>query len=498
MTQFKLCIAHLLVFCCLLWRVVPALAQTGVPQIILVQNSGWMLPFYEDPGSKFKSLILELSSRLTLYGSEQMVASFNQSVGSNKSPTLIYRGADPSKIAQAVHSIEVAQKPSKKAYADTDFKEAIVGAVTQFSPGKSAILWIVTNNKNSPNNNAETVERNKEFYKFLQETGDIKRIVAFPHALPAQSTSTVAYRANGLMFYALAYGDQADAVLQKMLQANVPFGKTAARLKPLNAEALTFVPKGVKNPGVQARLAPDHKTLVMTFSADNKPESAELIGQFRNDFYPYDIQSAKVEIDTLDFATQGKDKIAISLSTDHIAAIPAGALSPELKVKIQVPGIPSPWAPEVIFGNGYSYRGVIRFELKDQKLALSKDFTKKMAELFPGDPLPELFVPGESARKSLTTQNMLIEVEYPSWPLLVITGLGLLVVGGLVGALMLSRREKIYRVSVDGIQKTYGVGPFAEVILKNPQGERVGTLKRGFGKPAFTLDKGKNSIVRIM
>ncbi len=489
--------ARLLALCCLLWAIAPVHAGQGVPQIILVQNSGWMLPFYEDPASKFKGLILELSARLAPYGSEQMVASFNQSSGTNKSPTLIYQGADQAKIAQAVQSIEVAQKPGKKVYADTDFKEAIVGAVTQFSPGKSAILWIVTNNKNSPNNNAETLERNKDFYRFVQETGDIKRIVAFPHALPAQSTSTASYRANGLMFYALAYGDLADAVLQKMLLANVPFGKTAARLKPLNAEALTFVPKGVKSPDVQARLAPDHKTLVMTFSADSKPESAELIGQLRNDFYPYDIQSAKVEIDTKGFATHGKDKIAVSLSTDRIAAIPAGALSPELKVKIQIPALPSPWTPEVIFGNGYKTSGVIRFELEDQKLALSKDFTKEMAELFPGDPLPDLFVPGESARKSLTSQSLIIEVEYPSWPLLVVAAATLLLVGGLMGFLMASRRETLYRVSVDGIQKTYGLRPFGEVILKNPQGEAVGRLKRGFGKPAFTPDKGKSSNVRI-
>jgi hypothetical protein len=496
MTKFKQAAAQFL-GACLLLAAIPTLAQTAVPQIILVQNSGWMLPFYEDPNSKFKSLIVELSSRLTPYGSEQMVASFNQSIATNKSPILLYQGSDQVKIAQAVQSINVAQKPGGKSYADTDFKEAIVGAVTQFSPGKSAILWIVTNNKNSPNNNAETIERNKDFYKFLQETSEIKRIVAFPHALRAQSTSIASYRANGLMFYALAYGDQADAVLQKMLQANVPFGKQAARLKPLDAEALTFVPKGVKNPEVQARLAPDRKTLVMTFAADSKPETAELIGQFRNDFYPHDIQSARVGIDTRGFAAQGKDKIGVSLSTTQISSIPAGALSPEVKVKIQVPAIPSSMDPEVIFGSGYKSRGVIRFELDDQKLALSKDFTKEMAELFPGDPLPDLFVPGESARKSLTTQNLIIEVEYPSWPLLVAAALTFLLAGGLVGGMLMARHEKIYRVSVDGNQKTYGLRPFAEVVLKNPAGERVGVLKRGFGKPSFMLDKGKNSIVRI-
>ncbi len=473
-------------------------AQNAVPQILLIQNSGWMLPFYEDPNSKFKDVVQELSNRLAPYGGEQLVASFNQSIGDNKSPLLHYRGADAAKIRSAVQALAVARKPGKQTYADTDFKEAIVGAISEFSPGKSTLLWIVTNNKNSPNNSAETVQKNKDFYKFLQDTPEIRRIVAFPHALPAQSKTMADYRANGLMFYALAYGDPADQVLQKMLAANAPFGKQAARLKPLNAEALTFIPKGVKNSDVAVRLAPDHKTLVLTFAAASKPEVAELVGQFRNDFYPYDIQSAKVEIDTQGLGTKGKEKISVDLSNKQVSQIPAGGLSPELSVKIKVPALPSPWDPEVIFGNGYRASGVIRFELDEQQLTISKDFSKAMAELFPKDPLPDLFIPGDSAKKSVTTQALVIDVQYPSWPLLVLGGLALALLGGLVGAFMLFRSERIFRVSIDGAQKTFGLRPFAEAVIKNAQGERVGVLKRAMGQATAVLDKGKTCVVRVM
>lgn len=474
-------------------------ANPSVSHVFLVQNSGWMLPFYDDPNSKFKDLVVELSNRVSKYGSpEQIFASFNQSMGENKSPLLVYKGSDKAQLLAAVQSIQLARKPGRQSYADTDFKEAIVGAIKQFSPGKPCLLWIITNNKNSPNNSAETIAENKEFYNFLQETGEIKRIVAFPHPMEVQSHSRKDYRANGLMIYTLAYGEAADQVLQQMLAANAPFGKQPARLKPLNAEALTFVPKGVTNKSVDARLAPDSKTLLLTFSADNKPEVAELIGQFRNDFYPYDIQSAEINIHTEGFKAAGKANITAELSTTKVSNIPAGGLSPDINVKIKVPAIPSPWDPDVIFGNGYTSRGVILFQLADQKLAISNDFAKSMSDLFPRDPLPDLFVPGESAKKSITRQDFIIRVNYPGWPLFVLATLGLMLAGGIFGGLVIMRHEKIFRVSVDGAQKSHGLKPFSQVVIKDQQGTRVGVLKRRLGHALPVMDKGKTNSVRVM
>lgn len=474
-------------------------AAPSVSHVFLVQNSGWMLPFYDDPNSKFKDLVVELSSRVGKYGNpEQVVASFNQSIGQNKSPLLVYRGSDTAQILRAVNSIGLARKPGRQSYADTDFREAVVGAVTQFSPGKSCLLWIITNNKNSPDNSTETIQKNKEFYRFLQETDEIKRIVAFPHSMEVHSRGKEDYRANGLMIYALAYGEPADQVLQQMLAANAPFGKQPARLKPLDAEALTFVPRRVSNKSVEARLAPDRKTILLTFSADSKPEVAELIGHFRNDFYPYDIESAKVDIDTEDFNDQAHGKITAELSTQKVSNIPASGLSPDITVKIRIPAIRSPWDAEVIFGSGYTSRGAILFKLQDQKLAISKDFTRSMSTLFPRDPLPDLFVPGESAKESVTRQDLIIRVNYPGWPLFVLATLGLMLAGGVFGALMIMWREKIFRVAVDGAQKSYGLKPFSEVVIKDQQGARVGVLKRGLVHALPVMDKGKANSVRVM
>lgn len=474
-------------------------ADSNVSHIFLVQNSGWMLPFYDDPNSKFKDLVAELSNRVSQYGNpDHIFASFNQSVGENRSPLLVYQGRDKAQLHTAIQSIQLAKKPGGQSYADTDFKEAIVGAITQFSPGKSCLLWIITNNKNSPNNSAETIAENKEFYNFLQGTSEIKRIVAFPHAMEVQSLTRKDYRASGLMIYALAYGEPADQVLQQMLAANAPFGKQPARLKPLDVEALTFVPKGVTNNNVDARLAPDRKTLLLTFSAENKPETVELIGQFRNDFYPYDIQSAEINIDTEGFKAVGKANITAELSTKKVSNILAGGLSSDISVRIKVPATPSPWSPDVIFGNGYTSQGVVLLRLGDQKLAISSEFTKSMSDLFPHDPLPDLFVPGESAKKSVTRQAIIIRANYPAWPLIVLATLGSIISSGIIGGLVIMRREKVFRVSIDGTQKSLGLRPFSQAIIKDQQGNRVGVVKRSLGHALLVMDKGKTNSVRVL
>ncbi len=471
------------------------LSATAVRQIYLIQNSGWMLPFYEDPSSRLKEIGIELSSSIARHGQDQyVVASFNQSVQDNQSPKLLYRGSDLQKVDEAIRSIEPARKPGRAAYADTDYKEAIVGAINQYSAGKPCILWIITNNKNSPDNSQETIEKNREFYIFLQNTAEIKRIVAFPQPMPVRGF-TKNYTANGLMIYGVAYGDDADLLLQKMLKDNVPFGKKAARLKPLNTDAVTFLPIRVEGSDVKASIVGE-KTLLLSFDAARRQEKALIIGQLRNDFYPYDIHSAHVDISS-GFSRDNNGVKSINDRFDNIS-IPLGGVSPLLTVTIFVPPIPSPWNPEVIFTSGYTTKGTIKFEVTDQNLTISKEFIKEMSQLFPGDPLPDIFTPGENSRRSMTVQPVLVKVVYPSWPLFVVGGVMLLLIGGAVYGMTMLRGEAVYKVSVDGIQKNYALKPFRELPINDASGKRVGMLTRGFGRPEIIKDKDASCSIRLM
>lgn len=469
-------------------------SQTLVTNIFLIQNSGWMEPFYVDPASKYKPLVNEIIKRVWQPGEEVVIASFNQSAGTNKSPLLHYRGTDDVSITKAVNAIQLARKPGSSAYADTDFKEALVGSITEFTPGRPAILWIFTNNKNSPKNSPETAIKNKEFYSWLQNEPLIKRIVTYPYRLRVKGRH---YQANGAMIYAVAYGDPADTLLQRIVEADRPFGEKPARLKPLNAEAITFVPKGVHNKdGLTVTLGQDRKTLILQFDGDSRPQIAELLGNFRNDFYPYDIQSARLGFGVR-FRSDSQG-VKADIHPTAIRKVAALGVSEEVKVRIAVPPLPSMWNPNIIFGSGHQVHGNLIFQLYEQQLTISPAFLQKMNELFPGDPLPDLFVPGESARSSLTIRPIVVAVNYPIWPLMLVAmaGLTLLVGGGYLASANL--RPKKFKITVDGVQRIYTLKAYASVAVQNDRGEQVGQLKRGLGKPRVTLDPNTQSHIRIL
>ena len=81
-------------------------------QVFLVQNSGWMEPFYSDPASSFKPLITQLVSAAA--GSSQVViGGFNQADNQHPSPEWIYRGpANHASLPTYINSLKLERKAS--------------------------------------------------------------------------------------------------------------------------------------------------------------------------------------------------------------------------------------------------------------------------------------------------------------------------------------------------------------------------------------------------
>jgi hypothetical protein len=72
-----------------------AVPAHAIQQAFLVQNSGWMEPFYADPQSQFKPLIAAVANAAARPGDKVMVLAFSQSSGSNVSPQLLGRWRRP-------------------------------------------------------------------------------------------------------------------------------------------------------------------------------------------------------------------------------------------------------------------------------------------------------------------------------------------------------------------------------------------------------------------
>ena len=470
-------------------------AQKQVLNIFLVQNSGWMEPFYSAGNSKFKPLVDAVIGKVNQKGGEVVVASFNQTEGTNESPLLAYRGSDPNAIQKAIDGITLARKPGGTALADTDFKEAIVGSISRYSPGKPCILWIFTNNKNSPNNSSETAEKNKEFYNWIQSEENIKSIVAYPYPMAVEGAH---YSANGMMIYAMTYGKDADDQLKHLIGAKLPFEDRPARLKPLNADAVTFIPTSVaRQNDMTAALGADNNTLLLNFKSSTKLAKAVISGVFRNDFFPYDIKSADVALNVA-FLSDNHG-INADVTPHRLIAVASGKQSEKVSVEIAIPPLPSIWSnPDIVFRSGYQTRALMEFTLANQSLEISQEFIHKMNLLFPGDPLPDIFVPGDSAKHSVTSRPLVVNVEYPVWPLVVLIMSLVCLLSFAAWLISTLTRTRKYTLSVNGTQRTCSLKAFGACPLYSYQGSPIGTLKRGLGRPSVELAVGCSDTVTIL
>src|SRR5471030_3312721 len=149
----------------------------AVSHVFLVQNSGWMEPFYTDPSSQYKPLISAVVAAATQPGDALVLASFNQSLPNAPSPkALLATKVDASsskQVAAALAPLAVAHKPGSAVLADTDLGEAVGAAIDTALDHHAGLVWLFTNNKNSPNNDQATAQRNREFYQLIHNGADI-------------------------------------------------------------------------------------------------------------------------------------------------------------------------------------------------------------------------------------------------------------------------------------------------------------------------------------
>src|SRR5476649_745139 len=92
---------------------VPAMA--AIQHAFLVQNSGWLEPFYSDPNSQLKPLVTELVLAVSQPGDRMVLAAFNQSLPGAPSPKgLLALNVDPkterAQVAAALEQLAVAHK----------------------------------------------------------------------------------------------------------------------------------------------------------------------------------------------------------------------------------------------------------------------------------------------------------------------------------------------------------------------------------------------------
>ena len=448
-----------------------------IAHVLLVQDSGWMEPFYSDPASPFKPLVAALAGSVAAPGEALVLASFNQSLPGAPSPRalLSFRAGAHDvapRVARAIARLDTARKPGGAALADTDMGQALRAAIGQVLGGRPGIVWLVTNNRNSPHNDQATVERNREFYALIHDGNAIARALAFPLRMPVRGRH---YSANGLMVYAFAVGEQGEAALEALLAS----GRLArviteppARLKPLGRDTVRLAPRRVAAaPGVSFS-AGAGGVLRADVAPDARQPSARIEWNLENTMYPYTISAATLSARS----TLAGENHPVALDTPRVRDLAPGRPAP-LGASMALPAshIPGKWSLAALRSAGAAHvlPGRIELRLADQELALSQAFRERMAALFPGDPLPDIFAPPAPVQASTAVLALEVRVHYGIGPLLALAGgvLAALATGGWAWT-----RPRTARVLVEDEARTLRGRPGTTQAVYDRHGEQVAQL----------------------
>jgi len=465
-----------------LWLLSVGASQAAVLQAFLVQNSGWMEPFYTDPQSQFKALVRAVIGAATQPGEHIFVSAFNQSTPQNPSPRLVFEGEAGPAANSAVSSIQLAQKADGSKYADTDFQEAVRRVTVDQFKARAGIIWIITNNKNSPNNSPDTAARNREFYAILHNESSIFRTLAWPLKMHVQGRY---FEASGLMIYALAYGREASEALRARVQGQhftSVITEPPARLKPLDSDAARLVLGTIRDSsGVTASMGADKRSLVVDVNYTAARPFLDLTASIENTSFPYEIVSADVAAEARSHGWTS----SLVLNPAQIANLAPGTPG-SLTVRLPLPtgNIPSLWSFRALSSMGKTFLipGIIELRMTNQKLQIAPDFTQRLAGIFPGDPLPASFVPPDSAQDSKSEIAFIVRISYPVYPLLLILLLVLLCIGGIIFVLTVVNSRKRYEVRVDNdLPRKVYLKAFQTMPVRSASGEQAGTLSRFLG-----------------
>lgn len=463
--------------------------------ILLVQNSGWMEPFYSDPKSQFKPLVGALAGAVVQPGDALVLAAFNQSLPGAPSPkALLSIKADDksvrSRVGGALANLDTARKPNSSALADTDLGEAVQAATATALGGKPGIVWLVTNNRNSPNNDQATAARNREFYELIHKGQAIDKVVAFPLRMPVQGKH---YQANGLMVYAFAVGKEGSRALDGLLAS----GRIArviteqpARLKPLDRDTVRLAPAQVEDaPGVSFSQAPGG-ALRADVDPDARTPRASVRWNLENAMYPYTIVSATLGARSM---LAGEDR-PIELASSRVENLAPGKPLPlGSTMQLPVAQLPDKWSMAALesAGSAYVLPGRIELHLANQRLALSQDFRQRMAALFPGDPLPDIFTPPATVQASTAVLPLEVRVHYGMGPLAALGGLAAALLAAAGAAAWAYGRPRVAQVTVEDELRTMRARPGTTQPIYDKAGAQVAMLKTTlFGHQLTDLREG--------
>ncbi|HOT82344.1 MAG TPA: hypothetical protein PLQ12_03460 [Candidatus Defluviicoccus seviourii] len=503
----------------------PARAQRAapLPQVYLVQNSGWMEPFLIDASRPaFLAEVTAFITATALASGEVVIASFNQhgQLLDRASPHVLYRGqASAPQIEAAVQRIDLPRRiHTDNAFTDADLDGALertVGEVLKFNP---ALIWIITNNKSSKDNSQEYEKNTRRFNEALNGLVAFTRIVAFPITHPAKGLrypgKPIPYEEKGYMIYGIAYDAPGSTAAADQLRSVATAPEVIRRferpglLKPLERSPLTFEAQRMWVNGVP-QPPPKGQWLLLRDLPGGQPFTVHLCGRLRSEYFPQVIDNA-ITSATWETAEGGLQALPVQ-ATIHLppsaerriecppqlpAAFSTGRLVIErlrpleilenVTIALQIPAIERPAGLAGFLQPEREIRGTLSLDLRDMRLTILEEFRSRLDHVAASGSLPEIFLRYRDVHAASTPMGVTLGARFSSLPLIgAIVGV-LATLALSIAALVYLRRPRQHMVTIAGERCRVTLRPFETVRTKTPSGSRFEASGRLFGAPKVT------------
>jgi hypothetical protein len=476
----------------LLWPVLVAAAPDAkpVPQLFLIQNSGWMEPFYTDPQSRFRVMVSSLISESAAVGAPVIVATFNRNgqVPGRESPEVIYQGPnDPARVRDAIAAITIPRKPSG-AFVDSDFEEALRRGATNLLGSKPGIIWFISNNQNAPSgNDANWLQLSQDFSRLLLEAKQFSRVYA--HPVRDEVESAQFGRREGFIFYAIAYGRKAGPALDALVARpglRDLLGSPAARLRPVDRFATGF-----RLDAASDALQVDRDWIQIT--GDGSARRLVLKGSVENRLYPFVIRSARLDLRFRPLPAQpGLEALRVQTDTRALANIPALGRSGPIGIALDIPALPMAG----LLDTERRAAGVLTLQLSDIKYEWDRDFLNRLKAVpatgvlseqaqsqLVASQLPPVFLAPLKVKTSQSDLRLQMIAKRSLWWLWVAVPLLAAALFGLWWRSGQGKKRVSHVVDLNGERKDVRIAKGEKLTLANSRDERFVVTGRGKNPP---------------
>ena len=450
-------------------------SEASQRQVLLIQNSGWMEPFFKDPQSPMIPLLGALVEQLAT-GGQVVVASFNQEghIAGRRSPHVLYEGPFVAGSVQtALRELDLPRRADGR-YADADFQGALLGAISELLGGRPGVIWMVTNNKNAPGNDPRVEENTRAYFQQLGESPAIGRLVAYPLRMPVQGPN---YSENGLIIYGIGYGQHGAEMLESLIaqiDESGLFADPAVVLKPLDEVPLRFQPTRTYPEHLRARM--EGNALILEGLRGNRSETLLIEGRLVSEFYPHVIQQANLRVGWSGHSRAGpqSELVRAEVSPSRIEDLAPAEDGVLVTIRLVTPPISRPSGLAGLREERVDLVGWLQLDLDNVSLALGQNFVQKMEALYGLDQLPSLFFDNREIRSGMANVPLRVSAHFSVMPLVwAIIGLvfSVLVLAGL--ALWFSM-PRTATVQVGNASRKVRLAPMRTQQLTDPAtGQRV-------------------------